>query len=330
MRIGRDHRGAPALASVQLVRHNPARCSRRRYGDAELSVVQKPTVAGFYDERTGSIQYVAACPATKLCALVDPVLDFDAASGATATASADALLAYVRDHGLTVQWVFDTHPHADHVSAAQYLKEKTGAPTAIGARIVDVQALWAKIYGWPDMRCDGSQWDKLFDDGERFRLGEIDGHVLFSPGHTMASITYVIGDAAFVHDTLFMPDSGTARTDFPGGSATDLYGSIERILSLPEATRVFVGHDYKQGGRPARWESTVAEQRASNTHFASGPSLGEFVRVREARDRTLPLPRLILHALQINIQAGRLPQPDACGRRYLRFPLDALPGTAWS
>ena len=294
------------------------------------SVARTPVVQGFYDERTHSIQYVATCPATKLCALIDPVLDFDATSGKTGTMSADALLAYVSEHGLTVQWILDTHPHADHLSAAQYLKEKTGAPTAIGARIVDVQALWAKIYGWPDMRCDGSQWDKLFDDGERFRIGEIDAHILFSPGHTMASISYVVGDAAFVHDTLFMPDSGTARADFPGGSAAKLYASIQRILSLPDATRVFVGHDYKQGGRQALWESTIAEQKATNTHFASRPSLEDYVRVREARDRTLPMPRLILHALQINIQAGRLPQPDAGGQRYLRFPLDALPGAIWS
>jgi glyoxylase-like metal-dependent hydrolase (beta-lactamase superfamily II) len=289
-----------------------------------------PLVKGFYDERTFSIQYVASCPVTKRCAIIDPVLDFDEKSGATATISADAILAYVAENGLTVQWILDTHPHADHLSAADYLRRKTGAPTAIGARVVDVQALWKKIYNWPDFACDGSQWDKLFEAGEPFMVGEVEARILFSPGHTLASITYLIGDAAFVHDTLFMPDSGTARADFPGGSAARLYGSIQDIFALPDATRVFTGHDYQEGGREVRWESTVAEQKATNTHFASNPTQEEFVKIREARDKALPMPRLILHALQVNVRAGRLPEPESNGRRYFKFPLDALVGALWS
>jgi glyoxylase-like metal-dependent hydrolase (beta-lactamase superfamily II) len=204
----------------------------------------RPIVKGFYDERTFAIQYVAACPATKMCAIIDPVLDFDEKSGATATISADAILDYVAAQGFKVEWILDTHPHADHFSAAAYLRAKTGAPTAIGSRVGDVPALWKKIYNWPDLPSDGSQWDKLFDGGETFKVGEIDGRILFSPGHTLASITYVVGDAAFVHDTLFMPDSGTARADFPGGNAARLYQSIQEIFALPDATRVFTGHDY--------------------------------------------------------------------------------------
>ena len=285
----------------------------------------QPIVEGFYDERTSSIQYVAACPVTRWCAIIDPVLDFDEKSGATATVSADAILAYVAARGLTVQWILDTHPHADHFSAADYLKAKTGAPTAIGARVGEVQRLWAVIYDWPDLPCDGSQWDRLFDDGDTFRVGDVEGRILFSPGHTIASITYLIGDAAFVNDTMFMPDSGSARADFPGGSAPRLYASIQAILALPTTMRVFTGHDYRPDGREARWESTVGEQAATNIHFAGKPSCEEFVVVREARDRTLPMPRLILHALQVNLRAGRLPDPNPDGRRFLRFPLNALP-----
>ncbi len=289
-----------------------------------------PIVEGFYDERTCAVQYVVSCPTTKCCAIIDPVLDFDAASGATATLSADAILAYVGERGLSVQWILDTHPHADHVTAAAYLKARTGAPTAIGAHVVDVQRLWKRIYDCADLPCDGSQWDRLFAEGETFTIGEVEAKVLFSPGHTLASITYLVGDAAFVHDTLFMPDSGTARCDFPGGSAARLYHSIEAILALPGATRVFTGHDYRQGGRRALWESTVGAQRATNTHFASRPSLDAFVALREARDRSLPMPRLMLHALQVNIRAGRLPEPTADGRRFLKFPLDALGGAPWA
>ncbi|ESX00266.1 beta-lactamase [Mesorhizobium sp. LSJC268A00] len=284
----------------------------------------KPEVAGFYDKQTGAIQYVVTDPVTRRCAVIDPILDFDEKSGATATKNADALLDFIRENGLELEWILDTHPHADHFSAAHYLREKTGAPTAIGDRIIEVQALWKAIYNWPDFPADGSQWDRLFGEGETFMIGNLPVKVLFSPGHTLASITFVIGDAAFVHDTLFMPDSGSARTDFPGGSAARLWHSIEGILALPDDTRVFVGHDYQAGGREPCWESTVAEQRAKNIHLVAARSEAEFVDLREARDKTLPMPRLILHALQVNMNGGRLPEPEANGRRYLKFPLDGL------
>ncbi len=289
----------------------------------------RPIVKAFFDKRTSSIQYVATDPATKRCAIIDPVLDYDEKSGSTATINADAILDYVASEGLKVEWILDTHPHADHFSAARYLKAKTGAPTAIGEQITDVQALWKDFYNWPDFPADGSQWDRLFAEGENFLIGELPGKVLFSPGHTLASITYVIGDAAFVHDTLFMPDSGTARCDFPGGSAKRLWNSIQQILALPDETRVFVGHDYQPGGREPMWESTVAEQKASNTHVSKCTTEAEFVALREARDRTLPMPKLILHALQVNMNGGRLPEPEANGRRYLKVPLDLLGGASW-
>lgn len=294
---------------------------------------RSPRVAGFYEERTGSVQYVVSDPATGACAIIDPVLDFDEKSGALGTRQADELLAHVRREGLSVHWILDTHPHADHLSAADYLKRHTGAPTAIGAEVVAVQRLWRDIYNWPEFPADGSQWDRLFADGESFRLGALEGRVMFSPGHTLASVSYVIGDAAFVHDTLFMPDSGTARADFPGGSARALWASLQRLLALPDDTRLFTGHDYRPGDRPARWESTVGEQKRSNAHLVrtDGSAMDEagFVALREARDRILPMPKLILHALQVNIRAGRLPEPEGNGRRYLKFPLDALQGAAW-
>ncbi len=283
----------------------------------------KPDVMGFYDEQTSSVQYLVADPATKHCAIVDPVLDFDPKSGATATRSADAILAEVDRRGLSVQWILDTHPHADHFSAAGYLKDATGAPTAIGERVVAVQRLWQKLYNLPGLSVDGRQWDHLFKDGETFSVGSLPGSILFSPGHTLASITYVIGDAAFIHDTLFMPDSGSARADFPGGDARALWQSIQRILALPGTTRLFTGHDYKPGGREARWESTVAEQKAQNEHVKDQDE-DSFVKVRTERDTSLPMPKLILAALQVNIAGGRLPEPEDNGRRYLKIPLDAF------
>jgi glyoxylase-like metal-dependent hydrolase (beta-lactamase superfamily II) len=291
-------------------------------------IITKPRVKGFFDPRTWSIQYVVSDPTTKTCAIIDPVLDFDERSGATATVNADAILDYVAENGLTVEWILDTHPHADHFSAAHYLQEKTGAPTAIGEHVIDVQRLWKDIYNWPELSADGSQWNHLFAPGDRFKIGSLHAHVLFSPGHTLASITYVIGDAAFVHDTLFMPDSGTARADFPGGSAKTLWRSIRNILALPDETRVFTGHDYQPGGREPLWESTVGDQKRLNLHLV-GKSEADFVALREARDRTLPMPKLILYALQVNVRGGRLPEPERNGRRYLKFPLDALAGAVW-
>ncbi|PST24212.1 MBL fold metallo-hydrolase [Mesorhizobium plurifarium] len=287
-----------------------------------------PDVAAFYDAATGSIQYVVADPETGKCAIIDPVLDFDQKSGSTATTNADAILDHVAKRGLSVEWILDTHPHADHFSAARYLRDRTGAPTAIGEHVKGVQKIWKQIYNWPDFVCDGSQWDRLFRDGDVFNIGNLEARVLHSPGHTLASISYIVGDAVFIHDTLFMPDSGSARADFPGGSAESLWNSIQAILALPGETRLFTGHDYRPGGREALWESTVAEQKARNAHVA-GKSRADFVGLREARDRTLPMPKLILHALQVNIRGGELPVAEGNGRRYLKIPLDAFPGVAW-
>jgi glyoxylase-like metal-dependent hydrolase (beta-lactamase superfamily II) len=294
-----------------------------------MAATAQPEITGFHDRRTFSIQYVVADPASRKCAIIDPVLDFDEKSGSTATTNADRILDFVAAQGLSVEWILDTHPHADHFSAARYLKARTGAPTAIGEKIVEVQKLWKDIYNWPELAGDGSQWDRLFADGETFAIGNLEARVLFSPGHTLASVTYVIGDAAFVHDTLFMPDSGTARADFPGGSAHSLWASIQRILALPDETRLFTGHDYQPGGREPLWESTIADQKATNTHIAACRTEAEYVALREARDKTLPMPKLILHALQVNINGGRLPDPEANGRRYLKFPLDVFDDVAW-
>lgn len=294
----------------------------------ERYYARRPQVKGFFDPRTSSIQYVVSDPDAGKCAIIDAVLDFDEKSGSTSTRNADAILAYVAEKKLIVEWILDTHPHADHFSAAHYLNEKTGAPMAIGEHVVDVQRLWKDIYNWPALRTDGSQWDRLLAHGDQFKVGSIDAHVLFSPGHTLASITYVIGDAAFVHDTIFMPDSGTARADFPGGDARTLWQSIQNILALPDKTRLFTGHDYQPDGRAPRWESTVGEQKRLNPHL-EGIGEDAFVDLREKRDRTLSMPKLILHALQVNLRGGRLPEPEENGQRYLKFPLDALSGATW-
>jgi glyoxylase-like metal-dependent hydrolase (beta-lactamase superfamily II) len=284
-----------------------------------------PIVKSFWDKPTGSWQYVFHDPDTMKGAIVDPVLDFDPLSGATSTANAERILDYVREAGIEVVWILDTHPHADHFSAAQWLKSQTGAPTAIGEKVTGVQKLWKEIYHLPgDFPTDGSQWDRLFVDGETFTVGNIPVRVMFSPGHTLASVTYVAGDAAFVHDTLMMPDSGSSRADFPGGSSKALFDSIEAILSLPDETRVFVGHDYAPNGREARCEATVAEHKAANIHFRDAPSEAEYRAVRDARDATLPLPKLMLAALQINIRGGRLPEAEGNARSYLKIPLDAF------
>jgi glyoxylase-like metal-dependent hydrolase (beta-lactamase superfamily II) len=288
-----------------------------------VSPSRRPIVKGFYDPGTSSIQYVAACPVTKRCAIIDPVLDFDETSGKTGTRNADAILAHIAAQGFTVEWILDTHPHADHFSAATYLRRRTGAPTAIGDQIGNVQALWKKIYNWPDLPADGSQWDHLFADGEEFRIGDVPAFVMFSPGHTLASVTYVIGDAAFVHDTLFMPDGGTARCDFPGGSAKRMWQSIQAIVALPDETRTFTGHDYQPGKREPAWESTVGEQKRWNSHLV-GKDEDAYVHLREERDQTLPMPKLMLLALQVNIRGGQLPEPESNGIRYLKLPLDAL------
>ncbi|MBM3096141.1 TIGR01244 family phosphatase [Ensifer sp. T173] len=294
----------------------------------ENHFAQRPNVRGFFDERTCSIQYVVSDPETGSCAIIDPVLDYDEKAGAIGAMNANAILQYVNENALSVEWILDTHPHADHFSAAYYLAGQTGAPIAIGDRIVEVQKIWRTIYEWPDLSADGSHWNRLFADGETFNVGSIDARVLYSPGHTPASVTYIIGDAVFVHDTILMPDSGTARTDFPGGDASSLWQSIQRILALPEASRVFTGHDYQAHGRAPRWESTVAEQKRTNIHL-DGFSLEDFVKLRVEKDAQLPLPKLILHALQVNLRAGRLPEPGSDGRPHLKIPIGAFDAAAW-
>lgn len=287
----------------------------------------RPKVRAFHDRKTGSVQYVVSDPATRAAAIIDPVWDFDEKSARTCTNNADDIIEYVRQEGLTVEWVLDTHPHADHFSAAPYLKAKLGGKTAIGEKVVEVQRIWKDIYNLPDLACDGSQWDKLFKDGEAFSIGQLSCSVMLCPGHTLASITYVIGDAAFVHDTLMVPDAGTSRADFPGGDAATLFESIQRILSLPDDTRIFVGHDYgRDGARPIVWESTVKAQREGNIHLRGSITKDHFIRLREARDAELPLPNLMLAALQVNIRGGRAPEPDSNGVRYLRIPMNKFEG----
>ena len=280
------------------------------------------SVAALWDEPTGSWQYILIDRATKHAAIIDPVLDFDPMSGATATRNADALLAFVKEQELTVDWILDTHPHADHFSSAPYLADALGVPRAIGAKVVEVQKLWREIYCLQDFPTDGSQWDRLFQVGDSFMIGETEMRVLFSPGHTLASITYATDGAAFVHDTLMMPDMGTSRADFPGGSSAALYQSIERILALPDDTALLIGHDYEKDDRDVECCATVAEHRAKNVHVGDNRSEADFVKLRDTRDATLPLPKLMLAALQVNIRGGRLPDPEPCGRAFLKIPLN--------
>ena len=281
-----------------------------------------PVVRAFFDRPTGSLQYVFHDPATMQGAIVDPVWNFYPEAGAVTTESADEILAYVREAGIEIVWILDTHPHADHFSSAPYLAEKLGAPRGIGAKVTGVQKLWKGLYNLgDDFPCDGSQWDRLFAEGEEFMVGEIPVRVMFSPGHTLASITYVAGDAAFVHDTLMMPESGTSRADFPGGSSEVLWASIRAILDLPPETRLYVGHDYPANGMAPEYMATVAEHRLRNRHVKDGISKEEFIATRDARDATLPLPARMLAALQINIRGGRMPAPEADGHSYLKIPV---------
>ncbi|MEL6550257.1 MAG: MBL fold metallo-hydrolase [Pseudomonadota bacterium] len=283
-----------------------------------------PNVAAFYEEVTGSWQYVAWCPETRKAAIIDPVLDFDPAAGATWTYSADEMLEYTRQEGLEVAWVLDTHPHADHLSAAHYIKETLGgAPKqAIGARVLRVQEIWSDFYADDTMAGRAEYWDRLFEPGDSFELGACRVEVSLSTGHTLASVSYRIGDAIFAHDTLMVPDSGTARCDFPGGSSAELWDSIRAILALPDETRVFIGHDYCKDGRDAACMATVAEQKAGNIHVREGVSRADFIATRDARDATLPLPDRMLLALQVNIRGGRLPEPDTKGRVVLSLPMN--------
>ncbi|KCZ89557.1 MBL fold metallo-hydrolase [Hyphomonas jannaschiana] len=285
-----------------------------------------PVVTAFFDEPTFTVSYVVTDPETKVCAVVDSVLDFDPASGRTNTESADEIIDFIQKNDLKVEWILETHVHADHLSAAPYLQEKLGGKIAIGAEIRTVQDTFGKIFNeGTRFQRDGSQFDKLMVDGDTFRIGNIEAHALHTPGHTPACMTYVVGDAAFVGDTMFMPDYGTARADFPGGDARTLYRSIKKVLSLPPETRLFMCHDYKAPGRDEyKWETTVAEERAHNVHVHDGVTEDEFVAMREARDATLDMPRLILPSIQINMRAGQMPEPDDNGTSYLKIPLNAL------
>jgi glyoxylase-like metal-dependent hydrolase (beta-lactamase superfamily II) len=283
-------------------------------------------IEAFFDEATSTFSYVVHDPATGRAAIVDSVLDYDQASGRTSTASADRIVAYAKQKGLTVDWLLETHAHADHLSAAPYLQRILGGKTAIGEHIVAVQRVFGTLFNLgPEFRRDGSDFDRLFADGASFHIGGIPVSVLHVPGHTPACIAYRVGDALFVGDTLFMPDYGTARADFPGGDARQLYHSIRRLLALPPETRLFLCHDYLPEGRTEfRCQTTVAEQRDHNIHVHDGVTEAEFVAMREARDRTLAMPRLILPSVQVNIRAGHLPPPESNGVRYLKIPFDAL------
>lgn len=284
-----------------------------------------PEVTAFFDEATFTVTYVVADPASAHAAIIDPVLDFDPASGRTSTASADEVAGFVKNNGLTVDWILETHVHADHLTAAPYLKAELGGRIAIGRNVAAVQDTFKAVFNIADLATDGSQFDHLFDEGDEFRVGSIAGSIIGSPGHTPACITYVVGDAAFVGDTLFMPDFGTARTDFPGGDAGTLYDSIQKILALPGSTRLYMCHDYKAPGRDVfAWQTSVAEQRDNNVHIGGKVSREEFVAMREGRDAELGMPKLILPSIQVNVRAGRLPEPEANGVSYLKIPLDAL------
>lgn len=284
-----------------------------------------PKVKAFFDPPTFTVSYLVWDPKTRRAVIIDSVLDFDPKSGRTATRSAQAMLDVAKAEGLAIDYILETHAHADHMSAAPFLKQHTGAPIVIGEHIKTVQGVFKKVFNIDDIEADGRPFDRLVRDGEKLELGELKIEVLHTPGHTPACVTYLIGDAVFVGDTMFMPDYGTARTDFPGGDARELYHSIRRILEMPPETRVFLCHDYKAPGRDKyEWETTVAAERASNVHIHEGVSEADFVAMRTARDRTLEMPQLILPSIQVNIRAGQLPPPDDNGVRYLKLPLDAL------
>ena len=281
-----------------------------------------PTIRAFFDEPTNTISYLVADPTTKRAAIIDPVLDYDHASGKGSTKSADIILDEAEALGLTIDWVLETHAHADHLSGAPYIKLKTGAKVGIGEHIREVQKIFRPVFNAIDVKGDGSEFDHLFKDGERFELGNIEAAVLHVPGHTPADIAYRIGDAVFVGDTLFMPDFGSARADFPGGDARTLYRSIKRLLSLPPETRLFMCHDYKAPGRDRyAWETTVAEERTNNVHVKDGVGEEEFVAMRQARDATLAAPELLMPSIQVNMRAGKLPPADENGVRYLKIPV---------
>ena len=286
----------------------------------------KPLVHAFFDEATNTLTYVVREPGGRACAIIDSVLDFDYSSGRTDTRSADAVIDFVKTEGLTVEWLLESHVHADHLSAAPYIQERVGGKIGIGDRIKIVQDTFGKVFNeGTEFQRDGSQFDKLFQEGDSIMIGQMRCDVMHTPGHTPACLTYVIGDAAFVGDTLFMPDFGTARCDFPGGSSETLYSSVQKILALPDETRIFVGHDYKAPGRDTyAWETTVGAQKAANIHVGEGKSKEDFVKMRDARDATLAMPKLIIPSLQVNMRAGQMPPADAEGNVYLKVPVNKL------
>ncbi|MDO9600340.1 MAG: MBL fold metallo-hydrolase [Azoarcus sp.] len=281
-------------------------------------------IKSFFDPTTFTVSHVVSDPATGVAAILDSVLDFDPKAGRTSHESADRIVAHIREEGLRVEWLLETHAHADHLSAAPYLKETLGGKIGIGTHIREVQQVFKKVFNAKDMNTDGVEFDALFDDGQEFRIGELEVRVLHTPGHTPACLTYVIGADAFVGDTLFMPDYGTARCDFPGGDAATLYRSIRKVLALPPDTRLHLCHDYPPDDRPPHWVTTVAAQRAHNIHIRDGVSEAEFVALRTNRDQTLAMPTLILPAVQVNVRAGRLPPPEDNGVSYLKIPLNLL------
>lgn len=294
--------------------------------DARSGRAPSPHVATFFDPATFTASHVVRDPQSSACAIIDSVLDFDMASGRTTTDSASTLVQYVRDEGLDVQWLLETHAHADHLSAAPWLQEQVGGILAIGEHITIVQDTFGKVFNaGTGFKRDGSQFDRLFADGASFNIGNLQATALYVPGHTPACVAYVIGDAVFPGDTLFMPDYGTARCDFPGGSASQLYRSIQRLLALPDDTRVFLCHDYKAAGRDQfAWETTIGAERSGNVHVHEGVTEDMFVEMREKRDATLPVPRLLLPSVQVNMRAGHLPEPEDNGVRYLKLPVNVL------
>jgi glyoxylase-like metal-dependent hydrolase (beta-lactamase superfamily II) len=289
----------------------------------DLSV--KPEVVAFFDDDSNTISYVVKDPQSDACAVIDSVMDFDYASGAVSYESADKIIAFIAKKGWTVEWLIETHVHADHLSAAPYIQGKLGGKLGIGDQISVVQDTFGKIFNeGTEFQRDGSQFDRLFKDGDSYQIGTLTAYTLFTPGHTPADMVHLIGNAAFVGDTLFMPDGGSARADFPGGDARTLYRSIQRLLQLPDELRLFMCHDYGPNGRDIRWETTIREQRDHNIHVGKGTTEDEFVAMREARDATLAMPKLIIPSLQVNMRAGHLPKPEDNGTSYLRVPLNGL------
>lgn len=292
--------------------------------NSEKEVV--PEVHGFFDTGTNAVCYIVRDPNSNACAVIDSVLDFDMSSGTISNEFADKIIAEVKERGFEVEWVIETHVHADHLSAAPYIAGITGGKLGIGSRIDEVQKVFGKVFNaGTDFEMDGSQFDGLFEDGDEFTIGTMKVRVIHTPGHTPACLTYVIGDAAFVGDTLFMPDFGTARCDFPGGDAATLYHSIQKVLTLPDETRLFLCHDYKAPGRDEFcWETTVAEEKANNVHVGGGKTVEEFVAFRTARDAQLAMPKLIIPSIQVNMRAGKMPPPEDDGETYLKIPINRM------